>query len=191
MAGVIGTAAAIVSRPTLLILGAAAALVSVLYAMPPVHLAYRGLGELAVGCVYGPGILLGTVMLMRATVTVEAVLASVTLGILIALVLLLNEMPDERPDRVAGKRTLVVRLGRDRATLLTGFLFFAAFAIPLAWWAWDEPLWITGALAGAPVALLAYTSLARQPYGPPVAAQTWTLVTYVVTGAGVVWGAIA
>ena len=182
LAAFIGTAVAMATAPALLVLGAAAALVSILYAMPPVQLAYRGLGELAVFAVYGPGVVLGTVLLLGGTVRRETIAAALMLGVLIALVLLANELPDERADRVAGKRTLVVRLGREGATSLIGFLFLVAFAIPVSLVAFGGAPYFAGALIGAPVAAIASWCLQRQPTGPPVAAQTATLITYVVTG---------
>jgi len=190
LAAVIGTGVAMATKPVLLLLGAAGAVVSVLYVMPPVQLAYRGLGELAVFAVYGPGILLGTILLFDGTITGEAVCAAVVMGILIALVLLANELPDERADRVAGKRTLVVRLGRDRATSLMGLFFLIAFVIPLSLVAYGGPAYFGGALSGAPVAAFAHWDLRRRTAGPPVAAQTATLLTYVLTGLGLAIGAI-
>ena len=190
LAALIGAGVAMVTNPALLLLGAVAALISILYAVPPVHLAYRGLGELAVFAVYGPGILLGTILLFGGTITREVVATSMILGILIALVLLANELPDERADRVAGKRTLVVRLGRQRATSLIGLLFVLAFAIPLSLLASGGAAYFAGAMLGAPVAAFAYWCFLRQPSGPPVAGQTATLITYVTTGLGLVIGAI-
>lgn len=190
LAGAIGVGVAMATNPQLLLLGAMAALISIAYAMPPVKLAYRGLGELAVFAVYGPGILLGTVLLFGGQVTVEAVYAAIILGILIAMVLLTNEIPDERADRVAGKHTLVVRLGRDGATSLLGFLGTVAFAIPLALVAYGGPVFFAGALAGIPLALFAHWSLRSEPVGPPVIAQTATLLTYVVTGLGLGLGVL-
>jgi 1,4-dihydroxy-2-naphthoate octaprenyltransferase len=181
LAAVIGTAVALATTPALLLLGAAAALVSILYVMPPVQLAYRGLGELAVFAVYGPGILLGTILLFGGRITVEEVGAAVMLGILIAVVLLANELPDARADSVAGKRTLVVRLGRRHATWLIGVLFLLAFSIAAAL-VYSGASYFAGALAGAPIAALAYWRFVRQPVGPPIAGQTATLIAYAVTG---------
>lgn len=184
-AGVIGLEVATRSQPMLLLVGAAAAAISILYAAPPIKLAARGLGELAVGIVYGPGIVLGTVLLLRASITAEAVTASIVLGFLIANVLLINEIPDERADRQAHKNTLVVRLGRDRAETLIIVVFTCAFAVPvLAATYVLVPFRMTAMLAGVPTAILAASLLRRAPGGhPPVAAQAMTLGTYVITGA--------
>jgi 1,4-dihydroxy-2-naphthoate polyprenyltransferase len=189
-AGVLGFLIAFERQPLLLLLGAAAALVSVLYSMPPVQLSYRGLGELAVAAVYGPGIVLGSLLLFGGTVTAEALDASLILGILIAVVLLTNELPDERTDRVAGKRTLVVRMGRDLATSLIGFLFAIAFVIPLLTVAYGEVVYFLGALLGVPFSYVAYILLRREFDRPPVAGQTATLITYVVSGLGLAIGTI-
>lgn len=183
-AGLIGVEVAQRSNPELLVVGAIAALISMVYAMPPIQLSARGLGELAVGLVYGPGIVLGTVLLLRGAITPEALLASIAFGFLIANVLIINEVPDERADRLAGKRTLVVRLGRDHAPMLLAIVFTLAFAIPAAA-AIDGfvPFRMVALLTGIPTAALATSMLRRTPSGPPIAAQTLTLVTYVMTGA--------
>lgn len=185
LAAAIGFRVAVTSHPWLLLLGVAAAVISVLYVMPPVHLSYRGLGELAVFAVYGPGIVIGSMFLHGATVTHAAAAASLILGILIANVLLANEIPDERADRLAGKRTLIVRLGRERGTSLIGLLFLVAFLIAAGVAEYEGPLFLAGALAGVPAAALAYRSLRINGSGPPVKAQTATLLTYVMAGAGI------
>ena len=190
VAGVLGFLIAFERQPLLLLLGAAAALVSVLYSMPPVQLSYRGLGELAVAAVYGPGIVLGSILLFGGRITAETVGASIILGILIAIVLLTNELPDERADGVSGKRTLVVRMGRDLATSLIGLLYAIAFVIPLLIVAYGEVVYFLGALTGIPVSYAAYILLRREFDRPPVAGQTATLFTYVVTGLGLALGAI-
>lgn len=183
IAGMIGLEVASRSRASLLLIGAGAAIISVVYAMPPVKLASRGLGELAVGIVYGPGIVLGTSLLLGDGITTEAVIASVTLGLLIANVLLINEIPDERADRAAGKRTLVVRLGRDHAQTLIALVFANAFAIPIIAAAYGAtPFRVSALIAGVPVAVFASVMLQRTRGGPPVVAQAATLATYVVTG---------
>lgn len=190
LAAVIGTAVAMATAPALLAFGAAAALVSILYVMPPVKLAYRGLGELAVFAVYGPGIVLGTVLLFGGALTTEAVSVSIILGLLIAAVLLTNELPDARADEAAGKRTLIVRMGRDLGTSFIGILFAMAFGLALMLVAYRGSTWVAGTLIGIPFSYVAHTLLRRDFDRPPIAGQTATLITYAVTGLGLAIAAI-
>ncbi len=186
VAAAVGSAVSIVWRPELLILGIAGAAIAAAYTLPPFHLSYRGLGELAVFLVYGPAILLGTIWLLSASIPSAAIPSSITLGALIANVLLVNEFPDERADRAAGKRTLVVRLGRPRARLLHASLFALAWAAPLVAMATGaaDPR-IAGLLAGLPFGVAAVAQLRRAALGAaPVPAQALTLGAHVTSGLG-------
>ena len=98
------------------------------YHAPPVKLSYRGLGEAAVALSYGPLIACGTYLVQRGRVSSGIFLASLPLGLLIAAFLWINEFPDWAADLRAGKRTLVVRLGRPRAAMVFAGLVGAAFA---------------------------------------------------------------
>jgi len=49
-------------------------------------------------------------------------------GLLVALILLINEFPDIEADGAVGKRTLVVRLGPPRAAVLYAALLCVAYA---------------------------------------------------------------
>lgn len=192
LAAIVGIAVAMTTQPALLLVGAAAALLSVVYAMPPLQLSYRGLGETAVFLVYGPGIVLAAAAMAEAAITAGIVVASVVLGIFVAVILIANEIPDERPDRSAGKRTLVVRLGRQRAEALIGVLLAAAIAIALlAALVIDEAAWLAGVLVCTPAAMLAWRALLRTPAAPPVEAQALLIVTYVLAGSGMAIAALS
>jgi 1,4-dihydroxy-2-naphthoate octaprenyltransferase len=185
-AALIGSEIASRSKPALLVLGACAAVISILYAAPPIKLSSRGLGELAVGAVYGPGIVIGTLLLLRGSITLEVLVVAMTFGLLIANVLLMNEIPDERADRVAGKRTLVVRFGRDRTETLVIVLFTIAFLVPAVVASYGlAPFRLNAFLAAVPSAVFAVSGLRTTRHGPPVIAQTLTLVTYVIAGIAV------
>lgn len=54
-------------------------------------------------------------------------LVSIPIGISIFLVILINEFPDYFSDRQSGKNTLVVRLGREKASRLYAGLCAACF----------------------------------------------------------------
>lgn len=187
-AGALGAAMAMrADKPALLLLGAAAAAIAAAYSLPPFKLSYRGLGETAVFLTYGPGIVIGSVLLFGGRVTLDVLTTAVCLGLLIAGVLFINEVPDERADRSAGKRTLVVRLGRDTATTVFGVIAAAAFALPVVVFAMGGSVVLLGLLAAVIPADYAVWSLHKERVRPPVAAQTAMLAAYVVAGAGVVF----
>lgn len=97
------------------------------YNASPVRLSYRGLGETTVALCYGPLIAAGTYLVQRGTLSIEAVAASVPLGLLIGAFLWINEFPDYRADLAAGKRNLVVRMGRRAASRVFAGILGAAF----------------------------------------------------------------
>ncbi|HEX5634958.1 MAG TPA: prenyltransferase [Gemmatimonadales bacterium] len=152
------------------------------YHAPPVKLAYRGLGELAVGLAYGPVLCAGTFLVQLGGVPPWVIWLSLPLGLLIALFLVANEFPDYRADRHAGKRTLVVRLGRPAAARLFAAGMVAAGLLIVALPALGAPL---GALAGL-VALVPGTQAARTLLVHPdevariVPAQARTLLAFLL-----------
>lgn len=187
-----GTSIAASRDPRLLLLGAAGAAISIAYTAPPFALAYRGWGEAAVFLAYGPGIVLGAEWLFEGRISPAAIWASVSLGALIANVLVVNEIPDERPDREAGKRTWVVRLGRRRAFWLVASLFASGFAIPITAILLGQSSRLAGLLLGLPAAAAAVLELRRR--GPPVRivrVETATLLAYVLAGIGLVASMLA
>jgi 1,4-dihydroxy-2-naphthoate octaprenyltransferase len=99
------------------------------YHGPPLRLAYRGFGELDVVLCYGPLIVLSTYLIQVGSLSWPAVLLSLPLGVLIAAFLWVNEFPDYLADRGAGKRNLVVRLGRGRASRLLPVIYAVAFLL--------------------------------------------------------------
>jgi 1,4-dihydroxy-2-naphthoate octaprenyltransferase len=133
VAAAIGLAlVAITGSLTLLWIGVAGIAVGVAYTAPPLKLVYRGLGEIAVAVGFGPIMLLGAYVVQTGRLAWEPFVLSLVPGILIALILYVNEIPDRRSDAEAGKRTLPVRL--PPATIRTGYLVaaIAAFAIIVA-----------------------------------------------------------
>jgi 1,4-dihydroxy-2-naphthoate octaprenyltransferase len=152
----------------LLWLGVAGALLSVFYTAPPLKLVHRGLGEIVVALGFGPIMALGAYFVQAREYDLEPLLASIPVGILIALVLYVNEVPDRPADAAAGKRTLPVRFSKDvvvngyAAAVALAFGLLVVFA--LAGWI-VRPAII--ALAAAPLALPVYRSLQEwydQPY---------------------------
>ncbi len=99
------------------------------YVGPPLRLAHRGLGEIAVGLEFGPVTVLGTYFVLARAFDPAAIVLSITLGLLVAGILWINEVPDIPADSAVGKRTLVVRLGVPRATTVFGGIIGAAYLV--------------------------------------------------------------
>lgn len=115
-----------------LVLGLSGLLLGVAYSAPPLMLASRGLGELAVGIGFGVLPVAGAAWLQAGNFSWEALLIAVPVSIWVANILLVNEVPDCTADAKAGKHTLVVRLGFYWSAVLYILLNAAAFGI-LAW----------------------------------------------------------
>jgi 1,4-dihydroxy-2-naphthoate polyprenyltransferase len=182
----LGAWIALVREPRVFWLGAAGIACAFFYHAPPLKLSYRGLGEAAVAICYGPLVCSGTYLVQRGFVPVRVLAVSMPLGILIAAFLWINEFPDYRADLAAGKRTLVVRLGRHRASAALAGLLFLAFLLfllqPLAGVPYTA--WL-GAVAFVP-AIRASRVLSRNPERTAdiVPAQRRTLLAFLLLAAG-------
>ena len=153
----------------LLWIGVAGALISVFYTAPPLKLVHRGLGEVCVALGFGPIMALGAYYVQTGSYDLEPLLASLPVGILIALILYLNEVPDRPADARAGKRTLPVRFSKEAVingyvgAVVVTFGLIAVFAITGLL---VRPTII--ALAAAPLALPVIRAL-RESYEQPYA----------------------
>ena len=155
---------------TIGILGAA---ISYFYTAPPVRLVHRGLGEIGVFLGFGPIMALGAYYVQARSFSWEAVYASLPVGILVALILYVNEVPDRPGDAAAGKRTLPVRLTREQAIQGYAAAVAVAFALILAGV-------LTGFLPAATIIALAPIPLAagvyrglRRHYESPYELMPW------------------
>jgi 1,4-dihydroxy-2-naphthoate octaprenyltransferase len=128
----IGLALAALQGWDLLWVGIAGALISLFYTAPPLRLVHRGLGELAVGIGFGPIMALGAYFVQAQEYALEPLLASLPVGILIALILYVNEVPDRPADAAAGKRTLPVRLSEESVIRLYDLAVGVTFALIVA-----------------------------------------------------------
>jgi 1,4-dihydroxy-2-naphthoate octaprenyltransferase len=104
-----------------LLIGLAGMLISYGYTAPPLKWAYRGLGELAVAIGFGPVLVLGSYYVQAQSLSLEAFLASIPVGVLIMLILYVNEIADRTWDDEAGKKTIVTRMGQRG--VVSGFVY--------------------------------------------------------------------
>jgi len=95
-------------------IGLAGLLAGWAYSAPPLNLMSRGVGELAVASGWAL-IVIGADYVQRQHFSFMPFAAGVPFALLVANLLFINQFPDRAADAQAGKRTLVVRLGPQRA----------------------------------------------------------------------------
>jgi 1,4-dihydroxy-2-naphthoate octaprenyltransferase len=185
-----GLAIAFYREPRVLWVGLAGLAGAFFYHAPPVKLSYRGLGEVAVALCYGPLIASGTYLVQRGTVSREVAWLSAALGLLIASFLWINEFPDYEADRGAGKRTLVVRLGRRPASRVFALIVASAYGALAAMAVAGFPPAILLGQAGLPFGAAAAVRLGRDPETTAriVPAQAWTLLSFLLMAVGAAVG---
>ncbi|WP_428327020.1 prenyltransferase [Nitrosopumilus sp.] len=85
-----------------------------------------GLGEFFVA-VKGSMIVLGTFFIQSGQITIESILAGVVVGSLSALVLFIASFPDHDADKSKGRKTLVIAVGKQKATKLFWVFPFVSY----------------------------------------------------------------
>ena len=123
------------------------------YTAPPLKLAYRGLGEVAVFLLMGTLMVLGSHVVHTTAPPVTALVASLPVGCLVAAILHANNVRDLDDDRRLGKRTLATMLGRTAARREYDLLVGGAYLTLLGGVVWGLLPWPTlAALATLPLA---------------------------------------
>ena len=143
-----------VSASGLILIGLAGLVVGWSYSAPPLKLQSRGLGEFAITAGWLL-VVVGSDFVQRHGFSFVPVAAGLGFALLVANVLYINQFPDVKADAGAGKNTLVVRLGVDKARW--GYVAIAALA-----YGWPLSMVLLGHLpATALIALLpAFVSIA-------------------------------
>jgi 1,4-dihydroxy-2-naphthoate octaprenyltransferase len=100
----------------------------VLYSLGPVRLASLGIGETAVAVAFGVVPIAGAAWLQGAALDANLLIFSLPIGLWVAAILLINEVPDIAADSATGKRTLPVRLGLRGTAILYLVMHIAAAA---------------------------------------------------------------
>jgi 1,4-dihydroxy-2-naphthoate octaprenyltransferase len=138
----------------LLAVGAASILAGVLYTGGPRPYGYEGLGELFVFLFFGIVAVAGSYYVQVQKLPWEAFVCAVPVGLLASAILVVNNVRDLETDRRAGKRTLAVRLGRERTRGLYVAMLVLAFATaPVTWWAGSMTAWLLLPWLAAPLAV--------------------------------------
>lgn len=115
--------------PWLIAIGAVALVAAYFYTGGRHPYGYYGLGEVVVFVFFGLVATAGTMFVQVGTVSIEAWVGAVALGLLACAVLMVNNIRDMRQDRAAGKRTLAVLIGNWPARIAFAVLTLAPFGI--------------------------------------------------------------
>lgn len=111
-----------------LILGIAAITAAIKYTVGDSAYGYKGLGDVFVFIFFGIVGVYGCYFLYAERWNPVVLFPAFTIGALSAGVLNLNNMRDQRADKVAGKNTLVVKLGPEKAKKYHYLLLISAFS---------------------------------------------------------------
>jgi 1,4-dihydroxy-2-naphthoate octaprenyltransferase len=150
----------------LLAVGAASILAGVLYTGGPRPYGYEGLGELFVFGFFGIVAVTGSYYVQTEELSWLVLGLSVPVGLLAAAILVVNNIRDVDTDRRAGKRTLAVRLGRNRARRLFVLTVTLPFAIVVALAAIDARPELALALLAAPLVPALVRTVSSRTDGP-------------------------
>ncbi|MGO9787980.1 MAG: 1,4-dihydroxy-2-naphthoate polyprenyltransferase [Solirubrobacteraceae bacterium] len=138
----------------LLLVGAASILAGVLYTGGPKPYGYEGLGELFVFLFFGVVAVAGSYFVQVKHLQWEAFALSVPVGLLAAAILVVNNVRDIDTDRRSGKRTLAVRIGRERTRILYAAMLAGAYLLaPVTWLFGALSAWLLLAWLSAPLAI--------------------------------------
>jgi 1,4-dihydroxy-2-naphthoate octaprenyltransferase len=151
----------------LLLVGAASILAGVLYTGGPRPYGYEGLGELFVFLFFGVVAVTGSCFVQDERLPLEAFLLAVPVGLLASAILVVNNIRDLETDRRAGKRTLAVRLGRERARRVYAAMVGGAYGTALLPWLLGSlSPWLMLSLLTLPLAVPLVRTVASRTDGP-------------------------
>ena len=126
----------------ILVIGLLCILSTLAYSGGPCPIASNGLGEIFAFVFFGPVAVCGTYYVQTLSMGPRPFIAAIPPGLLVAAIMNVNNLRDIPTDTVAGKRTLAVRLGRGRSSVLCGLLILTPFfMLPL--------LYLTGLMNAA------------------------------------------
>ena len=169
---------------TILWIGLAGVACGVLYVAPGINLARRGFGEFAIALAFGLCTVNGAYYVQAQHLSLEVVLASLPVALLITLVLYINEFPDYKADMAVGKTHWVVRMGRKRAAVGYAIMMLATYVLIIVLALISGKMWILIGLLTLPIAVKATrNTLVNYDDVPALAGScVGTIITHLVTG---------
>jgi 1,4-dihydroxy-2-naphthoate octaprenyltransferase len=162
-----GAYLATVAGPVILLIGAVSITAGVLYTGGPRPYGYAGLGEVFVFLFFGLVAVNGSYYVQVERLDVLPLGLSIAVGSLATAILVVNNVRDLETDRRAGKMTLAVRIGRQRAVSLYRLLILGSFLmLPISLAAGEASALPLIGLLAAPMAIGPTRTLATRHDGP-------------------------
>ncbi|NHJ15064.1 MAG: 1,4-dihydroxy-2-naphthoate octaprenyltransferase [Candidatus Thorarchaeota archaeon] len=193
IAGLIGLYLAFIRGIIILILGIIGACSGFFYTAPPFRLVKRGIGEVFIGLNFGILMVLGAFYVQVPIIELEPIIASLPIALLITAILYINQFPDYIADKTADKRTLVVRLGRRKASRGYAVLMLGVYLALFLGGVFDIIAWQSYiGLSSFPLAIVGII-FAFRFYDEPtkmVPANIATIQTHLLTGVFMIFGYI-
>jgi 1,4-dihydroxy-2-naphthoate octaprenyltransferase len=147
---------------------------------------YAGLGEVFVFLFFGLVATAGTTFVLAGTVTIESWVAGVAIGLIACAVLMVNNIRDREQDKLAGKRTLAVKLGDLPSRIVYGILLLAPFVILVFFVLFYQNAYLVYFALLAAIPAVGITISAKTPAELIVALRLTTLVA-LLYGLGLGW----
>ena len=149
------------------VIGVVSIIAALGYTNGPIPYGYYGLGEVFVFVFFGLVATVGTRYVFDPSIPSEVWVGGVVMGMLAAAILEANNIRDIDTDRVAGKRTLEVVLGRTRSRYLFAGTVWGAFIVILfgsmvGWF----PFFCLIAVAVAPLTIPLVKTVFEETSGP-------------------------
>lgn len=114
-------------------LALATAILGISYSAKPLKLSYRGLGEIIIGIMFGPMLMIGVYLSACGAYSPEILFISIPIGLLVTNIVYSHAVIDHEADRMANKMTFALLLKNKTAMLVFSFLLmFGAFATIIA-----------------------------------------------------------
>jgi len=117
---------------TILYIGLLGFFLGFFYTASPLRLGYNPIGSLAILIAFGPCIAVGSFYIQAEILSLVPLLASIPVGLLVALILYINGFQDHDADKKVGKRTLIVALGKKRAATWLSYFLALYFVMIIA-----------------------------------------------------------
>jgi 1,4-dihydroxy-2-naphthoate octaprenyltransferase len=107
---------------TVVVIAAITFIMGFFYSCPPLKLSYRGLGDLTIGIIFGPLLMIGIYFASCGQINNSIVISSLPVGFLVMNVIFTHSILDRKADEAVGKKTFATLLDKKSSLLICSFL---------------------------------------------------------------------